>query len=307
VIVLTGHPFEWDVASPTAVTIGVFDGVHVGHQRVLSDLVDEATRAALTPAVLTFDPHPLSIVAPEKAPLMLTSLSQRLDQFRLLGVELVGVLFFPDIREMTAHDFARQVLAGVLQSRRVVVGADFRFGRDRTGDAQLLGMDGPRLGFQVSVVDMFGHLNGVVSSTRIRRLLATGDVEQAAMLLARPYELTGRVVHGSHRGQSIGFPTANIEVPAGRLVPGDGVYAGITRLEGHRGPAVANIGHRPTFGGTGRTIEIHLLDFDSDLYGRELAFAFRSRIRQEVRFDSVDQLARQIKDDVARARLLLGG
>ena len=306
-IVRTGHPFEWEVRAPTAVTIGVFDGVHVGHRQVLSDLVEGAKAAALMPAVLTFDPHPLTIVAPEKAPPMLTSLSQRLDQFRLLGVEMVGVLFFPDIRDLAPHDFAHHVLAGVLRARRVVVGADFRFGRDRTGDVHALRADGDALGFQVVVVDMLGQLDGVVSSTRIRQLLASGDVDRAAALLARPYELTGRVVHGAHRGRSVGFPTANLEVPAGLLVPGDGVYAGTARLEGHSGPAVANIGHRPTFDGTGRTVEIHLLDFDADLYGRDLAFAFRSRIRQEVRFDSAGELAEQIRKDVARARVLLEG
>lgn len=304
-IVLEGHPFEWEVASPTAVTVGVFDGVHIGHQRVLGDLVDRARKEGIIPAVLTFEPHPLAILAPERAPLMLTSVEQRIVQFRSLGVEVVGVLYFPDIRDLTPDQFAHQVLADALQVRRVIVGADFRFGRDRGGDAAFLSRVGAERGFEVSVVDMFGHLDGIVSSTRIRQLLEEGKVEEAATLLARCYELVGRVVEGDHRGRTIGFPTANIAIPEGRAIPANGVYAAWASIDAIDQAAVVNIGTRPTFGPSERIVEAHVLEFDGDLYGREVPVSFVRRLRAEKRFDSVALLVRQIHNDVATARELL--
>lgn len=304
-IVLEGHPFEWEVASPTAITVGVFDGVHIGHQRVLGDLVDRARQEGLTAVVLTFDPHPLAILSPERAPLMLTSVQQRIVQFRALGLEVVGILHFPDIRELTAHQFANQVLAGALQARRVHVGADFRFGRDRRGDSAFLSKVGAERGFEVSVVDMFGHLDGIVSSTRIRRLLEEGNVEAAATLLNRWYELPGRVVMGDGRGRTIGFPTANIAIPERRATPANGVYAAWASIDAVARAAVVNIGTRPTFGESARTVEAHLLDFDGDLYGRELPLSFVRRLRPEKRFESVKGLIDQISKDVATARELL--
>lgn len=305
-IVLEGHPFEWEVASLTAVTIGVFDGVHIGHRRVLGDLVDRSRKEGITPAVLTFDPHPLAVLAPERAPLMLTSVEQRISQFRSLGVEVVGVLYFPDIRDLTAGEFAHQVLADALQARRVIVGADFRFGRDRGGDSVFLSKVGAERGFDVSVVDMFGHLDGVVSSTRIRRLLEDGKVEEAATLLARWYELVGRVVKGDGRGHQIGFPTANLALPSGRAVPANGVYAAWASIKAIERAAVVNIGTRPTFGSSERTVEAHVLDFEEDLYGSEVPLSFVARLRPEKRFESVEGLTGQIHQDVARAWELLG-
>lgn len=304
-ITLRGHPLEWEVPAPTAVTVGVFDGVHIGHRRVLSDLVESARMEGLLPAVLTFDPHPLQFLAPERAPLMLTSVDQRMEQFRILGLEVGGVLHFPDIRELPATEFAADVLAGALRARRVVVGADFRFGRDRSGDAALLEEVGKESGFEVGVVDMFGHLDGVVSSTRIRALLNQGEVEAAAALLARPYELTGKVIEGDGRGRTIGVPTANIDVGPATLIPANGVYA--TRVATgnaqHRG--VVNVGTRPTFAGHERRVEAHLLDFDGDLYGQHLAISFTGRIRAEQKFESIEALKAQIDDDIARARAIL--
>lgn len=309
-IVLEGHPFEWEVASPTAVTVGVFDGVHVGHRRVLNDLVTSAGEEGVTPTVVTFDPHPLSILAPERAPLMLTSINQRIEQFRLLGVEVVGVLYFPDIRQLSPDQFAHQVLADSLRARRVVVGADFRFGRDRGGDARFLRNVGGQRGFEVSIVDMFGHMEGVVSSTRIRKLIGDGNVSEAATLLARWYQLEGRVVGGDGRGRNIGFPTANIAVQPDRAIPGNGVYAGFATVDGVENQAVVNIGTRPTIEATlkstaARTIEAHLLDFDGDLYDRDLAVTFVARLRNEHRFESISDLTAQIGRDVSRARELL--
>jgi riboflavin kinase/FMN adenylyltransferase len=304
-IVLRGHPFEWEVPGPSAVTVGVFDGVHLGHRRVIEDLVTAARRRRLLAAAVTFDPHPLAILAPAQAPAMLTSLEQRLDQFRLLGIELAGVLSFPDIRELTAADFAELVVAGSLQARLLYVGSDFRFGKDRQGDVELLIELGPRLGLEVVAVDMLGELEGVVSSTRIRRLLGDGEVARAAVLLARPYELSGRVVAGDGRGRLIGFPTANLAVPAGRMIPGDGVYACRARVGGDLVGAMVNIGHRPTFAGSDRRIEAHLFGIDRDLYGEHLVLQFIARLRDEQKFPSVEELVDQLQRDAQAAQAAL--
>jgi riboflavin kinase/FMN adenylyltransferase len=304
-IVLTGPPFEWEVGVDTAVTIGVFDGVHIGHRQVISDLITLAASSGLSPAIVTFNPHPLSILAPERAPKMLTSVDQRIDQFRQLGVEFVGVLDFPDIRHLLASQFCEEVLFRALRAKRVVVGADFRFGRDRGGDAKLLADEGERLGFEVSVVDLFGYRDGVVSSTRIRQLLSDGRVEEAAALLGRPYELAGPVVEGEKRGGSIGFPTANIAISPERQLPGRGVYAGQAVAGDEIHLAAINVGTRPTFDGQGPTIEAYLLDYSGNLYGRLLAIDFRARLRDELRFDGVEALTSQIRRDVERVREVL--
>lgn len=304
-IVLTGPPFDWELGVDTAVTIGVFDGVHIGHRQVIADLITLAASSGISPAIITFDPHPLSILAPERAPKMLTSVDQRIDQFSQLGVEIAGVLDFPDIRHLLASQFCEEVLFRALRAKRVVVGADFRFGRDRGGDAKLLTIEGQRLGFEVSVVDLFGYRDGVVSSTRIRQLLSDGLVEEAAALLGRPYELAGQVVEGERRGGTIGFPTANIAIAPDRQLPGRGVYAGQALVEDETHLAAINVGTRPTFDGQGTTIEAHLLDYSGDLYGRFLAIDFRARLRDEARFDGVEALTSQIRRDVERVREVL--
>ena len=298
-IVLRGHPYEWEVLGPTAVTIGVFDGVHRGHQQVIANLV--ASSGDLDPAVLTFDPHPLAILAPERAPKMLTDIDQRLEQFQGLGVKVAGVLSFPDIRELTADVFCRRVLADILAVERVVIGADFRFGRDRGGDADFLVRVGPDLGFEVEVLDMVGAGEGVISSTRIRAALGSGQVEEAARMLARPYELKGTVVVGDRRGGQIGFPTANLAIASEIQIPADGVYAAwaVIGEEVHR--SVVNIGVRPTFAGKERRVEAHLLDWTGDLYGHPMALRFLSRIRDEMKFDGVAALVDQISADVEAA------
>lgn len=305
-IVLRGHPYEWEVPGPTAVTVGVFDGVHVGHQLILRDLVTHARESGLLPSVVTFDPHPLRFLAPERAPLMLTSVEQRIEQFRVLGVEVNGVLHFPDIRDLTAEEFANRVLAQALQAKRVVVGADFRFGRDRGGDADLLRRVAEEEGFDVSVVDMYDHDQSVVSSTRVRALLVEGNVEEAARLLGRPYELTGFVERGDNRGHMIGFPTANLAVAVDRLVPANGVYASLAEWDGQERSAVVNVGTRPTFAGQDRRVEAHIFDFEGDLYDRELAVRFVSRIRDERAFSGINELRSQIGADAAAARAILG-
>ncbi|HEX2420148.1 MAG TPA: bifunctional riboflavin kinase/FAD synthetase [Acidimicrobiia bacterium] len=298
-IVLRGHPYEWEVSDPTAVTIGVFDGVHLGHRRVIDDLVSRS--AGLDPAVLTFDPHPLAILAPDRAPKMLTDIDQRLEQFRRLGVRVAGILNFPDIRDFSAGDFCQRVLAGALAARRVVIGADFRFGRDRGGDAGFLAAAGPGLGLEVEIVDMVAADRDVVSSTRIRQALEAGQVEDATRMLARPFELKGVVEVGDRRGMQIGFPTANLAIPEGLLIPANGVYAAWAMIGEEPYRSVVNIGVRPTFEGVNRRVEAHLLNWEGDLYGAPLALRFLSRIRDERRFEGVEALVRQISADVEAA------
>lgn len=303
-IVLRGHPYEWEVGAPTAATVGVFDGVHLGHRKVIGDLVAEA--GDLVPAAITFDPHPLSVLSPDRAPLMLTDVDQRIEQFRSLGLGIAGVLNFPDIRDLAAKEFSERVLFEALQARRVVVGADFRFGRGREGDSDFLTREGKRLGFEVDIVDMFGALDGVVSSTRIRQALLEGEVETAARMLDRPYQLNGEVVEGDRRGHEVGFPTANLATDPARLVPANGVYAGWGLFDDQRRPTVINIGVRPTFAGSQRRVEAHLLDFAGDIYGQQLAIDFIARIRAEQKFDGIEALRAQIGKDVESARQRLG-
>jgi riboflavin kinase/FMN adenylyltransferase len=273
--------------------------VHLGHRRVIDDLVSRS--AGLDPAVLTFDPHPLAILAPDRAPKMLTDIDQRLEQFRRLGVRVAGILNFPDIRDFSAGDFCQRVLAGALAARRVVIGADFRFGRDRGGDAGFLAAAGPGLGLEVEIVDMVAADRDVVSSTRIRQALEAGQVEDATRMLARPFELKGVVEVGDRRGMQIGFPTANLAIPEGLLIPANGVYAAWAMIGEEPYRSVVNIGVRPTFEGVNRRVEAHLLNWEGDLYGAPLALRFLSRIRDERRFEGVEALVRQISADVEAA------
>lgn len=302
---LTGNPLAWELDLPggSAVSIGVFDGVHRGHQVVLRRLVATAATLAATPAVLTFDPHPLEVVAPDAAPKLLTTVEQRVEVFAELGIELVGVLPFVEIRDLTPQAFAREVLAERLAARHVVVGSDFRFGKDREGTAELLASLGGQLGFSVEPVELLAERDGeVVSSTRIRRLVASGAVEEAAEVMGRPHELRGRVIHGDSRGHSIGYPTANLHIPERMAIPADGVYAAWAVVEGKAWPAVVNIGVRPTFGVSSRTVEAHLLGFSGDLYGSQVALRFVSRLRDERRFGGVDELVEQLQRDVEEGR-----
>lgn len=304
--VLRGDPFAWAVeGSGTALTVGVFDGVHLGHRAVLRLLVDGAREAGLVPGVLTFDPHPLEILAPERAPLLLMTVERRIERLAEEGVEMVGILPFDLIRDTPAEIFARRLLAERLRARQVVVGADFRFGRDRIGDVGLLRRIGAESGYEVVVVDLVGSEDGTLSSTRARRLLAEGDVEAAAAVIGRYHEVSGRVVEGSHRGRDIGFPTANLEVSGRIALPADGVYAAEALVEGEVHPAVVNIGRRPTFGPGARVVEAHLLDLSRDLYGEHMTVRFVARLRPERRFASVDALAAQLHRDVVEGRRIL--
>ncbi|HEY5650992.1 MAG TPA: bifunctional riboflavin kinase/FAD synthetase [Acidimicrobiia bacterium] len=305
--VLTGDPFMWEVQGVrSAVAIGVFDGVHLGHQQVLETLVKRAAEIDGIAVALTFDPHPLEFVDPARAPKLLTSIDERAEVMEACGVGIMGVLPFVQIRDLEPGLFAAEILSYRLNAAWVAVGGNFRFGHNRSGDPELLARVGSELGFDVDVVSMFGDdEHDVFSSTRIRAELGHGRVAEAARLLGRRFSLAGPVVHGDARGRSIGFPTANLHIPERMAVPADGVYAVFAEVTGRRLPAVVNIGVRPTFGVNARAVEVHLLDFSADVYGEEVEVEFVERIRGEQRFESLDALTAQIARDVATARSLL--
>jgi riboflavin kinase/FMN adenylyltransferase len=300
-------------AGPYAVTIGAYDGVHIGHRQLIARVEESARSFGCASAVVTFDQHPATVVRPASAPRLLTDLDQKLELLGAAGVGLTVVVHFDKERAAeTAEDFVRTVLVDGLQARSVVVGHDFHFGRDRRGNVELLARMGAEYGFDVTGVRLLtaGPDAQPVSSTRIRQLLAGGEVEQAALLLDRPHQVRGTVVDGDKRGRELGFPTANVAVPQAIAMPGDGVYAGwYLDPAGIRRPAALSLGRRPTFYEDAELslLEAHLIDFSGDLYGQEARVEFVSRIRGQVRFDSVDALVVQMGADVERARSELTG
>lgn len=299
-------PRNWpDPVNASAVTIGVFDGVHLGHQAVLASLVAKA--GIWTSAVVTFDPHPRALITPGAAPRLITTLGRRIELIGQAGIQRIAVVPFGErIRNLSPDEFCQEVLAEGLRARLVVVGADFHFGRNRSGSVEVLRRLGDHFGFEVAVIDLLSGGSGVVSSTMTRQAIAEGRMEEASEMLGRPFDLTGLVVEGAGRGQQLGFPTANLAVPPELVFPGRGVYAAEAVLETKRFPAVVNVGVRPTFEGTAETVEAHVLDFEGSLYGSQLGLEFVSRIRDEMKFANATALAEQIERDTKRARKLLG-
>jgi len=291
-------------------TIGNFDGVHLGHRAVFRRLIAKGRELGLPATVITFEPQPMEFFAADTSPARLTRLREKLKALGEFGIERVMVLEFgPRLAAMEAQEFVRRLLLDGLGVRFLLVGDDFRFGHGRTGDYKLLhtmGRNAPDGGFRVEDIRTITHGNERVSSTRVREALARGDLEQARHLLGRPYRMQGRVGHGDKRGRSIGFPTANIDLHR-RVAPLRGVYAvQVLGLAPQPWPGVANLGARPTVGGQGVRLEVHLFDFDRDLYGRHLEVEFRLKLRDEQRFDSFDALRRQIELDALAARDYLG-
>jgi len=299
-----------------AVAIGAFDGVHLGHQAVLRVVHDLARARGLTSTVLTFDRHPAEVVRPGSAPKLLTTLEQKLELLEATqAVDECLVLPFDETRSKEpAEDFVSEVLAGVLDTRLVVVGDDFHFGYRRHGDVPLLKRMGTELGFEVlgygliTVPESEGTPDASVpySSTQARQLLARGDVERAAAILGRPHEVRGVVERGDQRGRELGFPTANVAVPERICLPADGVFAGTyVDRAGVEHLAAISLGRRPTFYEENGMLllEAHLLDFEGDLYGQPARVRFRRRLRGQERFESVDELIAQMGKDVEAARL----
>jgi len=304
-IVLRGPPHSWRLPpniGGVAVSIGVFDGVHRGHQSLLAGLVAAAAERSLTPAVATFEPHPLRVLAPHRAPQMITSVAHRVEILQQLGVEMVGVMPFAEIQEMEADRFIADVLVERLNTELVLVGENFQFGKGGKGSPQTLRQAGERYGFVVKVTELLGGETPITSS-RVRQCVAEGETAEAARLLGRPFEIQGKVAEGDRRGRQLGIPTANLETPSHMCIPPNGIYAAWAEVEAGTHPAALNIGVRPTFG-EGRLItEAHLLDFSGDLYGSRMRLRLvGDRIRPEIAYSSVDQLMAQVKLDIAEVR-----
>ncbi|HVF75118.1 MAG TPA: bifunctional riboflavin kinase/FAD synthetase [Acidimicrobiales bacterium] len=293
----------------TVVTIGAYDGVHLGHRALIAEARQRADRLGCDTAVVTFDRHPAMVVRPESAPKLLTDLDQKLELLAEVGVDYTLVVHFDDERSHeSAEEFVHEVLVGCLNAKAVVVGHDFHFGHGRRGNVALLTQMGGELGFDVLGLRLVRDDSEAYSSTRIRGLLQQGDVATAATLLGRPHEVRGTVARGDARGRELGFPTANVEVPAEILLPADGIYAGwCRRPDGTTHMAALSLGRRPTFyeHAESSLLEAYLLDFDGDLYGEHAAVQFVARLRGEERFDSVDALVRQIDADVVATRTAL--
>ncbi|MCE2525236.1 MAG: bifunctional riboflavin kinase/FAD synthetase [Acidimicrobiia bacterium] len=307
-LVLDSPPTD---SPPSVVAVGVFDGVHVGHQQILRRVVERAGAEGLCATVVTFDSHPAFTLRPENAPLLLTDLRQKLDLFASIGLERAVVLTFGDrLAATSAGDFIREVLVDGLNVKAVVAGVDFHFGSNREGSTGTLRVAAARSGFDVETVDLhhFPNAPEPVSSTAIRRALAGSRVADVAKMLGRPYAIGGAVIEGDRRGVTVGFPTANIPVATDRAWPADGVYAGwFTDSDGARYGCAINIGRRPTFfeHAEHSILEAHLLDFDGDLYGHEVQVEFLKFLRSERRFSGIDALAAQLKKDVENARRIV--
>lgn len=292
-------------------TIGNFDGLHVGHRKILRTITERAAALDGESVVYTFDPHPRKVLQPDRAPSMLTTMEQKLELLESAGIEVVVLEPFTDVFAETSPDtFVREYVHRRIAPLEVYVGYDFHYGRDRAGSRRLLTELGPRLGFAVTIIPEVTVDGADVSSSRIRELLAAGAVAEAMLLLGRPFALRGSVVAGDRRGRAIGFPTLNLSAE-NEVLPALGVYAGHVRLldgleAGRSLPAVTNVGRRPTFKPDDPPLaEAHLIDFAGDLYGRRVEITFEARLREERRFPSVDALRAQIARDVEAGRRLL--
>jgi riboflavin kinase/FMN adenylyltransferase len=289
-------------------TIGNFDGVHLGHQAVLGQLAEKAAQMSLPSTVITFEPQPQEYFAPASARPRLTRFREKIKALTRYAVDRVVCLSFDQrLAEMPAHDFIEQILIKGLGVRYLVVGDDFRFGSQRVGDFAMLQEAGQAHGFQVVNMHTFDIDGERVSSTRIREALTAGDLHMAEKLLGRPYRMCGRVAHGDKRGRTIGFPTANIHLHR-KATPVDGVFAvEMFGIEGEPVPGVANVGTRPTVDGTRSLLEVHLFDFNQDIYGHYVYVNFVHKIRDERRFDSFELLKQQILKDAEQARDYFAG
>lgn len=295
-------PVGW---TQSVIAVGNFDGVHRGHAKILERVRARADERNCTGAVLTFDPHPPQVVRPEKAPRLLMTLPQKLDALAAAGMDGAAIVRFTvKLSKWKPDEFVRRVLVEWLQVREVWVGANFLFGHDRSGNFSLLRSLGARYGFQANKIEPVRYKDFVVSSTRLRRLIADGQVDEAGALLGHHFMLDGIVVAGTGRGRTHGVPTANLRTD-NEFLPPNGVYATTATLDGVIHPSVTNIGVRPTFDTSGaRIVETHIFDLESDLYGQSLRLAFVRRLRDERIFEDVTALRRQIENDCAQAKAL---
>jgi riboflavin kinase/FMN adenylyltransferase len=304
--ILRSIPELSGLPGPLLLAIGVFDGVHLGHQAVISTSAEHARTANGTPVVVTFDPHPEKILRPEKAPHLLTATDHKVGLIRTLGVR--HLLIIPFDKEFAAtepEDFVHQLVEHSNPLREICVGHEWSFGRNRRGNLELLKKLGAQFDFNVVGIPPVSVSGEIVSSTTIRRAIETGDLKKAATMLGREYTILGTVVHGDDLGKKIGFPTANLSAHSEQFPP-NGVYFAEARLDGVVYPGLVNLGYRPTMSSSrsDRILEIYLLDFDRDIYGKDLQLRFIRYLRPEQKFENVDALVRQIERDVQQAREL---
>ena len=292
-------------AKHTAITIGTFDGVHLGHQHLLRHLKSSAIHHGLIPGVLTFRNHPRSVLNPEAGIKYITSLEERTACLRGEGIDLVvGLDFTEDLSKLSAREFSA-LLVDLLKMRGLIVGPDFAMGHKRAGTIPVLEQLGFEMDFWVQVVDPVLLNEKPVRSSAVRSAIIRGDVAVAAQLLGRTYSLTGTVVYGERRGTQLGFPTANLRLDPTTLAPEDGIYATWAIIDGKRCLSATNVGVRPTFGSGPKTVEAFIMDFDQNIYGKTLTLEFISRLREELNFSTVDELIQQMKLDVDQARMVL--
>jgi riboflavin kinase/FMN adenylyltransferase len=288
------------------VTIGVFDGVHRGHQQIIGRAVERARDTGLPSVVLTFDPHPSEVVRPGSHPAVLTPIRRKAEILERLGVDVLCVQpFTPEVSRQGPDEWVHEVLVERLHAAAIVVGENFRFGHKAAGDLGTLRSLGRTFGFATEGVPLLRDDDLTLSSTFVRSSIDAGDVARAAAALGRPHRVDGIVVRGEGRGRQLGYPTANLHSERHVAVPADGVYAGRVVLRGERLPAAISVGTNPTFEGKIRTVEAYILDFDEDIYGVELGVEFVERVRGQVKFDRVDDLVEQMGRDVERTRELL--
>lgn len=289
--------------SGAVVAVGTFDGVHLGHRALIDGTIAAARDRALVSAVVTWDRHPAETVRPEDVPSLLTSLDRKLELLEETGVDLVVVLAFDeDFSLWSPERFVEDVLVGGLSAQLVRVGHDWRFGHKAAGDTDLLAKLGAQHGFEVDAVGLEHSDDEPVSSTRTRQAVSAGDMEMASRLLGRMFDVDGLVVRGDGRGATLGYPTANLDIDQSLARPAQGVYAGRVRVQGKWYRAAVNVGKNPTFGGEVLRVEAYILDFDDDIYGETVRLEFWQRLRDELKFDSVDALIAQIDRDVEDTR-----
>jgi len=291
-----------EIARPTVMTLGVFDGLHLGHQLIMKTVVERARAIGAVPTVITFEPHPRAVLHPESAPPLLQTFDQKIEALGVLGIEQTIVIHFDEaFSRIRAEDFLGEVVKDRLHAKEVYLGRGFAFGHNREGNIELLKRISGQLGFIADEVPEVALRRQRVSSSRIRELLLKGQVNLARRMLGRPYGVEGPVVHGAERGTQIGFPTANIH-PHNRVIPRGGVYVTATLLDGQWRRSVTNIGVRPTFDdGTTTSVETHVLNWSDDLYGDVVRVRFLRRLRDEKKFGSIADLKSQIERDVSRA------
>lgn len=292
-------------AKDTLIAIGVFDGVHLGHKHLISQLIKRAREQDLLSGVLTFRQHPLEILSPETHLAYLTNPIEKVNLLRNEGIDTVIALSFSqEIAGLSARQFVG-LLRKHLRMRGLVIGPGFTLGHNREGNADTLGKLGEEMDFSLTVIPPITVDGEVVSSTIIRDALTRGDIRKATGLIGRPVSLQGRVISGEGRGAGMGFPTANLEINSKQALPADGIYATQAYIDGKAYPAVTDIGHRPTFGDNERSVETYIINYQGNLYGRQLKIDVVERLREEKKFDSVEELKQQIADDVERGQAIL--